>query len=106
MFPSTPVVNAILAGMPYGGISDMTKPAPASVIKAFQRDFNAVSTAMHSGKIAPSKQFANGATLRGTLSEDGIPGVNTLRALELARLVILTNDDKWAWPNFVAKAKA
>ncbi|OGS00933.1 MAG: hypothetical protein A2V88_00825 [Elusimicrobia bacterium RBG_16_66_12] len=100
MFGSVAAVNGYLMGMPYGGISDPSKPAPASVIKAFQRDFNVVSAAMFGGKIAPSE------SLRGTLAEDGIPGANTLRALELAVKAVLSGPNKGPWSYTVSKAKA
>ena len=84
----------------YVNSAGLDKPLPAAVVKRFQSDYNAVSRAMAAGKISQA------VNLRGLVSEDGIMGKMSLRALEIAYLVSTIGEHKGPWSALVQKARS
>lgn len=92
--------------MPYSqdAITNASKPHD-EVVRRFQRDWNKVINGIDAGKVGlPSdpKDALALRSLRGLLDDDGVPGKNTLNALEIASANLGKNGLRW--PDLVKEA--
>lgn len=78
---------------------------PNPEVKLFQNEWNKVIRGLDSGKVkfaSPVDDSTKLAAFRGLLDPDGIPGKNTLNAMEVAFNNQLKN--KMSWPSLVRQA--
>lgn len=104
MFPDSQAVRSIFEQMRY--VDDLPPESPPSkqTVRNFQQHWNALTNAVAAGKLSQYKGLNQFDNLRGTLSVDGIPGPNTLRALEIAYLFQSSNPQTVGWfPEFATQ---
>jgi len=83
------------------GVGEQAAPGPA--VEAFSRDYNRISAAVTSGKLAHPQTFVSLpiGKIGGKLS---VPGKQFLKALKIAALN--QQNHGWAWKDLAEKAKA